>query len=204
MNKVVLSEQYNELAELYEENRGIFDMSEILNGFWKKLNCEKGMLLDLGSGAGEPVAQFFLKKGWQVKGVDYSDKMVELAGKYTPEMNIVLSDMRDVEFNDSEFDAVTAVYSLFHLPVRDQEMMFRKVRKWLKPEGKFLFTYASREYTGRDEFSGYIEFMGQNLYYSHTTVDKLKSQLINSGFKENEYEYIELGGETFLWVTAST
>ena len=39
----------------------------------------------------------------------------------------------------NKYDAVTAVYSLFHLPVEKQSVVFKKVYQALKWGGKFLF-----------------------------------------------------------------
>lgn len=49
-----LPEIYDGFADIYEENRGLFDMSEVFKGFYGLLGFEKGKLLDLGCGAGEP------------------------------------------------------------------------------------------------------------------------------------------------------
>jgi hypothetical protein len=73
--------------------------------------------------------------------------------------------------------------------------------KWLKPTGKALFTYACKEYTGDDRFSGYKEFLGERLYYSHHTVQDLNSVLINIGFRDFTTRFKTVGDETFLWVT---
>jgi len=204
MNKILLQKEYDELAESYEQNRGLFDMTPILTTFWKRLSYPSGHLLDLGCGAGEPVAKWFLERCWQVTGIDCSSKMLELARKYTPGMKVGQADMRDLDLEHDKYDAITAVYSLFHLPVPDQRLMFSRIKKWLKPTGKFLFTYATREYTGQTEFSGYIEFMNQQLYYSHTTPDNLRNQLLDAGFINTVMEKIKIGGETFLWVTVES
>lgn len=43
-----------------------------------------GSILDLGCGTGEPIAQFFIEKGFKIIGVDGSEKMVELCKKRFP------------------------------------------------------------------------------------------------------------------------
>ena len=168
-----LCEIYNSFAATYEQNRGLFDMTEVLDHFYNLLEIKKGSLLDLGCGAGEPFARFFADKGWQVTGVDFSEKMLTMATKYVPEMKTVCKDMRDVDFAPQSFDAITAVYSLFHVPRADHLSLFEKMHSWLNPRGRALFTYATKEYTGSDEFDGYKEFLGEQLYYSHKTHDGL-------------------------------
>lgn len=199
--KISLQEIYDKFAQTYEENRGLFDMSEVLDSFYGRLEIKKGRLLDLGCGAGEPFARYFVDRGWQVTGVDFSGRMLALAAKYVPEMKTVLSDIREVEFAPDKFEAITAVYSLFHIPCRDHKLLFEKFYRWLCPQGKILFTYATKEYTGFEEFDGCKEFLGQELYYSHKRPDVLRADLENIGFQIESWDYREIGGEIFLWVT---
>lgn len=198
-----LQEIYDKFAQTYEMNRGLFDMSDVLNSFYSRLTLKKGRLLDLGCGAGEPFARFFIDHDWAVTGVDFSGKMLALAAKYVPEMKIIHADMREVDFAPDSFDAITAIYSLFHLPSRDHAALLKKFYRWLCPEGKLLFTYATKEYTGSGEFDGYKEFLGQQLYYSHKTPEALRADLENTGFRIVSQDYREIGGETFLWITVS-
>jgi len=196
-----LQEIYDGFADTYEANRGAFDISPILDAFYARLGTHGGALLDLGCGAGEPVARYFIDNGWTVTGVDFSSRMLEHAGKYAPEMTTLHGDVRAVDFAPESFDAVTATYSLFHLPAEDHGALFNKVRDWLKPGGGFLFTYATREYTGSDSFSGYKQFLDTPLYYSHKTPDGLQADLKSADLAVEALNYHDIGGETFLWVT---
>lgn len=201
--KTSLQEIYDKFADTYDQSRGLFDMSEVLNSFYGRLNVKQGRLLDVGCGAGEPFARFFIDQGWAVTGIDFSAKMLALAAKYVPEMPTIRADMREVEFAGDCFEAITAVYSLFHIPSNDHAALFDKFYRWLCPQGKVLFTYATKEYTGSKEFDGYKEFLGQKLYYSHKNPDELWTVLENTGFNIESRDYREIGGETFLWVTVS-
>lgn len=196
-------EFYDKFADTYADNRDLFDMTEVIDSFSGYLDTKEGKLLDLGCGAGEPFARWFIDHGWSVTGVDFSKQMLELASKYVPKMKTVHADMLQVEFHSNHFDAITATYSLFHIPSRDHAALFDKFYRWLRPKGSALFTYATKEYTGSKEFSGYIEFMGQKLYYSHTSPEKLYAMLEKTGFRIESRDYRDIGGETFLWVTVS-
>ena len=197
-----LQEIYDGFADTYEENRGLFDMTEILVDFRSRLADDSGRMLDLGCGAGEPFARFFLDEGWEVTGVDFSGRMLELAARYVPEMRTMHSDIRNVNFDPESFDAIVSVFCLFHVPRADHVDLFRKIRRWLRPGGKALFTYATKAYTGEDEFDGTIRFMGQDLFYSHTTPEKLSEQLRGAGLAVEAAVYRTIADETFLWVTA--
>jgi SAM-dependent methyltransferase len=196
-----LIEIYNRFADTYHQSRGIFDMSQIFKDFYTILNMEKGHLLDLGCGAGEPIPALFIEKGWKVTGVDFSPKMIALANFYQPKVRTILSDISEVDFENEQFEAVTAIYSLFHLEKEKHRPLFEKIFRWLKPGGKALFTYADRHYTGAESFSGYKEFMGEKLFYSHFTPLELRNILMNIGFDIIREDYRDIGGEIFLWMT---
>jgi cyclopropane fatty-acyl-phospholipid synthase-like methyltransferase len=192
---------YDRFAEKYEHNREHFDTEFIFNHFFKSLNLKQGKLLDLGCGAGYPVSALFSHQGWDVTGVDFSEKMLALAKKNVPALKTIHADIQLVEFEQAMFDAVVASYSLFHIPMDKHTYLFEKIYSWLVDQGKFLFTYATREYTGNENFSGYKEFLGETLFYSHTTPEALKKILEDIGFTIERFEYNTIQDETFLWVT---
>lgn len=197
-----LQKVYDKFASTYEENRGLFDMTEVINGFYNSLVFKQGELLDLACGAGEPFPRFFIDNNWQVTGVDFSKKMLEMANKFVPEMQTIYSDIRKVEFKDNKFNAITVIYSLFHLKNKEQFELLDNIYNWLVPNGSILFTYATKEYTGFDEFEDYKEFLGEHLFYAHKTPEFLEKELKNIGFKNISFSYRNIAGETFLWVTA--
>lgn len=201
--KKTLQEIYDGFAQTYEENRGLFDMSTVFEDFYRRIPAGRKEVLDLGCGAGEPFARMFIDRGCRVVGVDFSQEMLALASRCAPEMERIHADMREVEFAPARFDAITAVYSLFHVPSDDHPGLFAKLYRCLAPGGMLLFTYATREYTGEEVFDGYKRFFGQELYYSHRTPDELYAMLARCGFRLEAADYRSIGGEVFLWVTAS-
>ena len=196
-----LSKIYDGFADSYDSNRELFNIDGIINGFRDRLKSDSGNLLDLGCGAGVPLGKSFIDSGWSVTGVDFSPKMLSLANKHVPEMKTLCADMRTVEFEEGEFNAITLIYSLFHIPKSQHSELFAKLFRWLKPNGMALFTYATKEYTGQEEMDGYKAFMGQQLYYSHKTPSALYKDLETIGFDIEAREYREIGGEIFLWIT---
>lgn len=93
-----LQQAYDALAARYDASRGLFDMQPVLDEFYSQLPAGSGALLDLGCGAGEPVAKGFVERGWDVTGVDFSASMLALAARYVPAMRTILADMREVAF----------------------------------------------------------------------------------------------------------
>jgi len=192
---------YRHLAAQYDANRDQFDISALLDRLQSRLPA-RGDLLDLGCGAGVPVARTFLDKGWNVVGVDFCPEMLTLAAEQVPAMRAVCSDMRGLELAPGSVDAVTCIYSLFHVPWREHGALFQRIACWLRPNGRLFFTYATADYTGEPEFDGWIDFMAERLFYSHGTPARLREQLTAAGFEIESEETPEIGGERFLWVTA--
>lgn len=191
---------YDSFAATYDANRDQFDLTDVLSEFRARLRAT-GSLLDLGCGAGVPVALDFLSHGWQVTGVDFSGSMLDLAARYVPAMRRINADMRSASFPARSFDAITVIYALFHVPWIEHPALFANMRRWLRPGGAALFTYATRDYTGHDRFNGTKSFMGRDLFYSHTTPQELNAQLAGAGLEAVDTRDRVIGGETFLWVT---
>jgi SAM-dependent methyltransferase len=72
-------------------------------------------VLDLGCGAGDPGTKM-LSVYFDATGVDISPGQIELAKANVPGAKFIVSDIAEVEFPSDSFDAVTAFYSIIHLP----------------------------------------------------------------------------------------
>src|SRR5829696_8328822 len=75
-----------------------------------------GAVLDLGCGAGVPVARALAAAGFAVTGVDLSQLQVERARWLVPGATFLRADATRVEFPPGSFDAVVCLYTLIHLP----------------------------------------------------------------------------------------
>lgn len=119
----------------------------------------KGKILDLGCGMGEPVAKYFIDKGFQVIGVDGSSKMIEKAKIYVPQAKFFIQDMRHLCLEE-KFDAIILWHSFFHLPHNDQREMFKRLEDHMALGGILLFTSG-------DEFGEiWSNNGGENLYHA--------------------------------------
>lgn len=198
----MLEYKYDQFADTYLESRGLFPIQDVLEFFRLNLNMINGRLLDLGCGTGDPVCKFFIDKGWSVIGVDFSQKMIQIANKNIPEAIFKKDNMANFDMGTNTFNAITAVYSLFHLKTEAQSKVFRNSYRALKPGGKLLFTYATKDYTGKDEFAGEIDFLNTTLPYYHKTETDLENELRDIGFSIDASLKLLKGGERFLWVIA--
>ena len=76
-----------------------------------------GRVLDLGCGNGIPVIKYLSDRGFEVIGVDISEKQVERARALVPRATFLCQDMTTLAFKSKSFLAVTAFYSTIHIPV---------------------------------------------------------------------------------------
>lgn len=196
-----LARLYDDLAETYAAGRHLFNTTPILADFADDLPVGV-LILDAGCGAGEPTARYFVDRGDTVIGIDVSERMLTLARQHVPEATFHAMDLRDLAFPPASFDAITAVYTVFHLPRADHAALFTGFARVLKPGGKLLLTLATQDYTGQAEFDGELEFLGRRLPYSHDRPAVALSKLETAGLAVVSARLIETGGETFYWVIA--
>ncbi len=196
-----LAQLYDDLAETYAAGRHLFDTMPILEEFARHLP-RGARILDAGSGAGAPVARYFVDRGYAVTGIDVSERMLALARRQVPEAVFQRMDVRALDFPPASFDGIAAVYLVFHLPRAEHAALFAGWARVLRPGGMLLLTLATREYTGQDEFDGEIEFLGRRLPYSHDRPEVVLDKLMAAGLAVVGARPIETGGETFHWVIA--
>jgi SAM-dependent methyltransferase len=96
-------------------------------------------VLDLCCGSGD-LAMVLLANGFQVTGIDGSERMLEYARARAPEAEFLLEDARALRF-EARFDAVLSTFdSLNHvLAIEELESVFRNVHAALADSGLFVF-----------------------------------------------------------------
>lgn len=103
-----------------------------------------GRVLDLGCGAGEPIAQWFIAEGFAVTGVDFADAMLDIARQRWPDGDWRQGDMRDLTLEE-EFDGIVCWDSFFHLTQDEQRACIPKLAEYLVPGGLLLVTVGPEE-----------------------------------------------------------
>jgi cyclopropane fatty-acyl-phospholipid synthase-like methyltransferase len=155
-------------------------------------------ILDLGCGAGVPVARDLVALGFKVTGVDLSRGQIERARRNDPEAEFMLADMASVQFPPETFDAISAFYSITHLPKSEHAVLIRRVAKWLRPGGCFLASYGTAE----GDWSG--EWLGTTMFFSHHGPETTMRLIKDAGLGLERVEMLKQDNEeaVFLWITA--
>lgn len=194
--KRVVRDGYDALAERYAADRDTFDISEVLEAF-RALMRPAGAVLDVGCGAGLPVARFLVDSGFFVTGIDVSDSMLELAAANVPEARLAKLDMTNLaSLDDASFDGIVACYSLIHVPMAQHRSVIQDFARLLKPGGALLFS------SGRHEWEGVEAFHGATMFWSHPHPKVTRQAVYDAGLTPRFAEVREHGGEHHYWVLA--
>ena len=159
-----------------------------------------GRVLDLGCGNGAKIAR--LARRFELVAVDLSEEQLRLARSRVPGATFVCGDFAELEFATETFDAVTAFYSIMHVPREEHRALFGRIVRWLKPGGLFL---ASLSHVGGADWTG--QWLGVQMFFSGFDAETNRRLLRDAGFElvVNELVWMrEPQGEVaFLWVLAS-
>lgn len=102
---------------------------EVLNSYFPR----KGNLLDIGAAYGN-FMELALKAGWQVEGVELSDKMVQKVRRKG--LTVYDKPIEDLDLESDSYEAITAYEVLSQMKTPKKAMV--EVYKILKPQGIFL------------------------------------------------------------------
>ncbi|RED14222.1 N-acetylmuramoyl-L-alanine amidase [Pontivivens insulae] len=170
-----------DIAGTYERQAVTFDERRMRGGFetrWLsrfEAMMPEGSVLDLGCGAGEPIARWFVEAGRSVHGVDIAAAMLAIAKTRMPDQLWTQGDMRRLDLQ-TRFAGVIAWNSFFHLTPQAQAEMFPVFAAHARPGAPLMFTSGPRagEVWGR---------VGpEEVYHASLDPDHVKAVLDENGF----------------------
>ena len=153
-------------------------------------------LLDLGCGAGVPTTRSLAER-YVVTGVDISEEQIRRARLNVPKAEFVRSDITVLRFEPCSFDAVTAFYSIIHVPRDEQPRLFRTIHRWLTPGGYFLGALGVHDApTGIEP-----DWLGAPMYWSSFDADTNRTMVAASGLSivSATQETADEGCPALLW-----
>lgn len=135
----------------------------------------RGAVLDIGCGAAEPIARYFIETGLGVTGIDSSPALIGICRDRFPDHAWVVSDMRNLALG-RRFDGLLAWDSSFHLSPDDQRAIFGVFRSHAAPKAALMFT------SGPCHGESIGTFMGEPLYHGSLGEAEYRTLLDRSGF----------------------
>ena len=156
-------------------------------------------VLELGSGAGEPVTRRLAERH-RVVAVDISSRQLELAAIHAPQAQLMLANILDLAFPRESFDAVVAFYSLTHVPRSHHADLIERIVEWLRPGGLVLLTMGGADNPGSIE----DDWLEAPMYFSHFDAATNRALIQRSGIRILSADVVEEdardAGARFLWV----
>jgi ubiquinone/menaquinone biosynthesis C-methylase UbiE len=100
-------------------------------------------VLDLGCGTGH-FANYIFTKGFEVHGLDPSQKMLEYSRTNFPNITFKEGVASSLPYPDNYFDLIISIEVLRYLDPLDVALAYAEMRRVLKPGGRILVTHVNR------------------------------------------------------------
>lgn len=171
---------YNEteIVNYYSEFNaaGLFHYEELLIN---KYFIAGGKTLDVGCGAGRVTIPLH-KRGFQVIGMDYAEKMISAAKAINSDIDYRVGNILSTSFEAQEFDNIIFSFNGLMLIGNYEERLLatKEIRRLLKGGGKFIFT------------TPYLDNKANKSYWS----EKAEALALDTGNMSWEQQ-LELGDE---------
>jgi cyclopropane fatty-acyl-phospholipid synthase-like methyltransferase len=164
-------------------------------------HATRGMpLLDLGCGNGLPFTKQLAER-YRVTAVDISPVQAKLAARTVPRAQVICGDMSNMHFPPESFDAISAFYSLIHLPREELGDFLGRMTRWLRPNGLFVGCFIAHDMPGDID-----DWLGAPMYWSGYDSQRNRELLRAAGLTIHSAveEHADEDGQdvVFLWVIA--
>jgi len=170
---------YNKIANTYTKEyfNDLSDASYIDR--FLEILPSNSKILDVGSGPGQ-FSKYIKEKGFDVCGVDFSDKMVAIAKKKIPEVPFQKMDMRKLNFKPKTFDGLLVSYSLIHIPSNQIPETLKGFYRVLKPNG--ILEVIAQKGKANQVIDGPF-LPTEKMFFNFFTKDRISKFLKKAGFE---------------------
>lgn len=153
--------------DYYENNADAFvagtmkvDFSDVQKRFLSILP-DGGTILDFGCGSGRDT-KYFIDNGYKVDAIDGSEKLCEIASKYTG-INVRQMLFSELE-ESSKYDGIWACSSILHLPRGELKTVFEKMIRAVKPGGYIYSSFKHGEFEGFRNERYFTDFTSETFH----------------------------------------
>ena len=175
---------YNLFAEKYHE---LFkdEMSQkeydrkVLDTF-SQFFMPTSIIYDVGCGPSGHIGKYLFDKGFNVTGVDISEKCIEIAKSYNKDMPFKKMDMMNLQINDKSIDGIISFYSIIHTPKCYIDKIFMEFKRVLKKGGKVLLSVKEGKNEG---IENNILNCDISIYFTYFSKQEIETFFIANGFK---------------------
>ncbi len=129
---------YESYAQAYEERTKCLQPVDAIKKFMELLP-PGGTILDIGCAAGRD-SNTFIKNGFVVTGIDYSNALIKRAQKNVPNATFLVQDIRNLDLPEKSFDGIWASASLLHVEKKELPGVLKNLHSLLKTNGTLFMS----------------------------------------------------------------
>lgn len=182
---------YNNQAEQFIAATLSVDMETLYQPFLESLP-NNAHILDLGCGSGRDTLAF-IKKGYNVNAIDYSEALVNKAAELTG-INVRHQSFYELDDND-QYDGVWACASLLHCDRNRLPDVLKRILNALRRGGvcymSFKYGSTDREKDGRS-FTDLNEVQSKDLLEQFSNVELLKQWVTVDRRPDRDEEWLNI------------
>lgn len=196
-----LRDTYNRIAEAWHNDHTADDWwIEGTNTFLSMLP-QGGTVLDVGCGSGSKT-KYISERGCTVTGIDFSEKLLEIAREEAPMAKFALLPMENLEQLNEKFDGVFVQASLLHIPKNEAADVVKKMAEHLNPGGHLYIAVKEVKEGKPDEEIKTEDDYGYpyERFFSYFRKSELESYMAQAGLKVVWKEAKPTGRTTWLQI----
>lgn len=169
------TDTYEAHAEAWDQQRPkVLFEKEWLDRFIAYLP-DGGAILDVGCGAGEPMARYLLTHNVHLTGMDASRAMIAISRSRFPQGTWIVGDMREIALPQN-FDGIIGWDSFFHLNPDEQRETLKIFCRHLNSGGTLLLTIGDEV----GEVLGVVN--GEPVYHASLAPEEYRAIFKAAGF----------------------
>ena len=181
-----LKETYNKIAEDWVKDHNDDTWWQEGTEYFLSLLPRGSRVLDVGCGGGIKT-RYISDMGYEVIGIDFSEKMIEIARRENPGINFEVIDIYNVDKVPGTFDGIFAQAVLLHIPKSDTMKVLTALKDKLNINGLLYIATKEIRQNGVEEDVRTENDYGYDYsrFFSYFSPEQLKEY-----FKELELEVV--------------
>ncbi len=188
-----LKEQFAKRCEGFDISANWISSKELICAHADLAGKPNGKALDLCCGTGQ-IGRLLKESGWDVRGLDICEEMVNVSGKYFPTLQ---GKAERLPFNSNFFNLVVCRQAFQFLNAQE---VLSEVARVLKPQGVFILSLTV-PFSNQDQDWLYeIHRIKQPLLLKFYTEDGLSEELKKAGFLIQEVKKLKVRESIVSWM----
>jgi cyclopropane fatty-acyl-phospholipid synthase-like methyltransferase len=190
MNKNVydlIKKDYDSVCEWYiNKYDSSVELKKYIDLFLKSVPSGKS-ILDLGCASGKESS--YMAKDHEVIGIDFSEKMIQVAKNNYPDLKFEIMDAREVGEKFENLGGIWASRVLFHFPPQDIDKVIAAIYKVLETGGTFGLVTIINEKSQDDGEEEILDDPNNQKYIRYLYLEEnIISRMTKVGFEVIEKE----------------